>query len=92
MKKLIEKLKQVWDNIILHHVDQEHTLIKKIWYDEKSGQIFLHAKCRSGVFRLPILEGEKNSYWVANIFKTECEKKLPKTETIYHLKFIEDKH
>jgi len=84
MKNLILKLKQAWHKalVICRVISAEKPLVKRIWYDEKRGEIFIHTNCRSGLFYLPIKKGEQYAYWLADVWQIEG---LPKNETIYRL-------
>ena len=86
MKNIIEQLKQAFHKalVMCHVLPAQKPLVKRIWYDEKKGQIFIHTNCRSGLFYLPVKGGEQYSCWLADMFEIS-EKKLPKTETIYRL-------
>jgi len=86
MKNLIEQLKQAWHKalVMCRVLPAQKPLVKRIWYDETKGQIFIHTNCRSGLFYLPVQGGEQYSYWLADMWEIE-ENKLPKTETIYRL-------
>jgi len=63
-------------------------LVKKIWHED--GELYLHARCRSGLFYMPIKGGKQYSYWLA-CWVITCNAGLRnKGETIYRLMDIKD--
>ena len=89
MEKLTLLLKKAWHKalVICRVIPTKKPLIKRIWYDEKIGEIFIHTNCRSGLFYLPIKKGEQYTYWVVDMKQIEG---LPKNETIYRLMEIKN--
>lgn len=66
---------------------KEKPLIERIWYDNNSGNLYIHTNCRSGLFHLPADGNKKHSLWLCDFSKT---KDLPKDQTIYKLMDVKE--